>query len=67
VTAQNAWSLLERQIEAEVTHRAQAGDDLLWPAFLLHVVHPTLSDETRVSISFKATLKWAEDYLPKQG
>lgn len=57
----------DRQIEAEFTHRPQAGDILLWPAFLLHFVHPNLSDENRVSISFNATLKWSEDYLPRQG
>jgi hypothetical protein len=38
----------------------------LWPAFLLHFVHPNLSDEKRVSISFNATLKWSEEYLPRQ-
>jgi uncharacterized protein (TIGR02466 family) len=57
----------DRQIEAEFTHRPKAGDVLLWPAFLLHFVHPNLSDEKRVSISFNATLKWSEDYLPRQG
>lgn len=56
----------DRQIEAEFTHRPEAGDVLLWPAFLMHFVHPNLSDEKRVSISFNATLKWSDDYLPKQ-
>jgi uncharacterized protein (TIGR02466 family) len=56
----------DRQIEAEFTHRPQAGDILLWPAFLMHFVHPNLSDEKRVSISFNATLKWSDDYLPRQ-
>jgi len=56
----------DRQIEAEFTHRPQAGDLLLWPAFLLHFVHPNLSDEKRISISFNATLKWSDDYLPDQ-
>lgn len=56
----------DRQIEAEFTHRPEAGDILLWPAFLMHFVHPNLSDEKRVSISFNATLKWSDDYLPKQ-
>jgi len=54
------------QIEAEFTHRPEPGDLLLWPAFLLHFVHPNLSDEKRVSISFNATLKWSDDYLPQQ-
>ena len=56
----------DRQIEAEFTHRPEAGDILLWPAFLMHFVHPNLSDEQRLSISFNATLKWSDDYLPKQ-
>jgi uncharacterized protein (TIGR02466 family) len=56
----------DRQIEAEFTHRPQAGDILLWPAFLLHFVHPNLSNEKRVSVSFNATLKWSEEYLPRQ-
>lgn len=57
----------DRQIEAEFTHRPEAGDILLWPAFLMHFVHPNFSDEKRVSISFNATLKWSDDYLPRQG
>lgn len=56
----------DRQIEAEFTHRPEAGDILLWPAFLMHFVHPNLSDEKRVSISFNATLKWSDTYLPQQ-
>jgi hypothetical protein len=56
----------DRQIEAEFTHRPEAGDILMWPAFLLHFVHPNLSDERRISISFNATLKWSDDYLPRQ-
>ena len=54
------------QIEAEFTHRPEPGDILLWPAFLMHFVHPNLSDENRISISFNATLKWSDDYLPRQ-
>ncbi|MGD1880508.1 MAG: TIGR02466 family protein [Kiloniellaceae bacterium] len=56
----------DRQIEAEFTHHPQAGDILLWPAFLMHFVHPNLSDDKRISISFNATLKWSDDYLPVQ-
>ena len=54
------------QIEAEFTHRPQPGDILLWPAFLMHFVHPNLSDEKRISLSFNASLKWSDDYLPRQ-
>ena len=57
----------DRQIEAEFTHHPKAGEVLLWPAFLMHFVHPNLSDEERVSISFNAVLKWSDDYLPEQG
>lgn len=57
----------DRQIEAEFTHRPQAGDLLLWPAFLMHFVHPNLAEAKRVSISFNATLKWSDNYLPRQG
>ena len=57
----------DRQIEAEFTHHPRPGEVLLWPAFLLHFVHPNLSDDKRVSISFNAMLKWSEDYLPEQG
>jgi uncharacterized protein (TIGR02466 family) len=55
------------QIEAEHTIRPSAGEILLWPAFVTHFVHPNLSKEPRVSISFNVVLKWSDDYLPKQG
>ena len=53
-------------IEAEHTLRPAAGTILLWPAFLYHFVHPNLSAEPRVSISFNVVLKWSDDYLPRQ-
>jgi uncharacterized protein (TIGR02466 family) len=53
-------------IEAEYTLRPAAGTILLWPAFLYHFVHPNLSREPRVSISFNVVLKWSDDYLPAQ-
>jgi len=53
-------------IEAEYTLRPTAGTILLWPAFLYHFVHPNLSAEPRVSISFNVVLKWSDDYLPAQ-
>ena len=55
------------QVEAEHTLRPQPGEILLWPAFLLHFVHPNLAPEPRISISFNAVLKWSDDYLPEQG
>ena len=54
------------QIEAEFTLRPRPGEILLWPAFLTHFVHPNLSEEERVSVSFNAVLKWSDDYLPAQ-
>jgi len=54
------------QIEAEYTLRPEAGEILMWPAFLFHFVHPNLSDEPRVSVSFNLVLKWSDGYLPRQ-
>lgn len=55
------------QIEAEYTLLPEAGELLLWPAFLLHFVHPNLSEEPRLSISFNVVLKRSADLLPEQG
>lgn len=54
----------DAQINPE--HRLQpcAGEILLWPAFLHHLVHPNLSDELRVSISFNIVLRWRDEYRP---
>ena len=30
-------------------------------------MHPNLSEEPRVSISYNVVLKWSDDYLPTQG
>ncbi|MDH3452512.1 MAG: 2OG-Fe(II) oxygenase family protein, partial [Gammaproteobacteria bacterium] len=54
------------QIEPEFTIAPQAGMILMWPAFLLHYVHPNLSDELRISISFNLIVKSPGDYLPAQ-
>ena len=53
-------------VEPEYTVFSKIGDLLMWPAFLNHFVHPNLSNETRVSLSFNIILKWSDDYLPKQ-
>lgn len=53
-------------IEADYTVDPAPGLLLLWPAPLIHFVHPNLSDETRVSISFNIVLKNASSYLPDQ-
>ncbi|KAA3633360.1 MAG: hypothetical protein DWQ08_02015 [Proteobacteria bacterium] len=52
------------QVEAEHRIDPAAGDILLWPAFLHHFVHPNLSDELRISISFNIMLKPSPEQLP---
>lgn len=53
-------------IEPEYTVSPEAGMMLLWPAFLSHFVHPNLSQEPRISVSFNVMLEWSDDYLPTQ-
>ena len=54
-------------IEAEHTLQPEPGLLLMWPGFVNHFVHPNLSKETRISISFNIVLKWSDSYLPSQG
>jgi uncharacterized protein (TIGR02466 family) len=54
-------------VNPEHTVQPNAGEILLWPAFLMHFVHPNLSETPRISISFNVVLKWKDDYLPRQG
>ncbi len=54
------------QIEAEYTVMPIPGMLLLWPSFLHHFVHPNLSQEVRLSVSFNVVLNWSNDYLPVQ-
>jgi uncharacterized protein (TIGR02466 family) len=54
------------QIEAEYSLLPKPGTILLWPAFLHHFVHPNLSKDLRISVSFNVILKNATDYLPLQ-
>lgn len=53
-------------IEAEYTVEPKSGMILLWPAFLNHFVHPNLSKQPRLSVSFNVVLNWSDDYLPSQ-
>lgn len=53
-------------VEAEYTVDPRPGMILLWPAFVNHFVHPNLSKEPRVSISYNVMLEWSDDYLPDQ-
>jgi len=54
-------------VDPEYTVLPEPGLMLLWPAFVSHFVHPNLSKETRISISFNIVLQWADHYLPDQG
>lgn len=54
------------QIDPEFTISPSPGTILLWPAFLMHFVHPNLSEEPRISISFNVVVKNPTDYLPRQ-
>lgn len=55
------------QIEPEFTVTPKPGSILMWPAFLMHFVHPNLSDDPRISISFNVVVRNPTDYLPRQG
>lgn len=54
------------QSEPELTVAPAAGMILMWPAFLMHFVHPNLSDEPRISVSFNLMVKNPERHLPRQ-
>ena len=54
-------------VDPEYTVLPEPGLMMMWPAFVNHFVHPNLSKETRISISFNIVLKWSEEYLPDQG
>ena len=54
-------------VDPEYTVTPEAGMLMMWPAFINHFVHPNLSKQIRVSISFNIVLKWSDDYLPDQG
>lgn len=53
-------------IDPEYTVAPEAGMLLMWPAFINHFVHPNLSRDKRVSVSFNIVLKWSDHYLPDQ-
>jgi len=54
------------QSDPELTVVPAAGMILLWPAFLMHFVHPNLSDEPRISVSFNLMAKNPAEHLPRQ-
>jgi len=53
-------------VEPEHTIAPKPGMILLWPAFVNHFVHPNLSKQMRISVSFNVMLEWSDDYLPAQ-
>lgn len=52
------------QVDPEHRVQPKAGELMVWPAFLHHLVHPNLSEEPRISVSFNAVLRWRDSYLP---
>ncbi|MGD9867826.1 MAG: TIGR02466 family protein [Hyphomicrobiales bacterium] len=52
------------QVEAEHRIMPEPGLLLLWPAFVHHLVHPNLSQQQRISVSFNVVLRWRDSYLP---
>ncbi len=54
------------QVDPEYRVQPKAGEILLWPAFLHHAVHPNLSEDERISVSFNVVLRQHEQYLPTQ-
>ena len=53
-------------VDPEYTVLPEPGLLMMWPAFLHHFIHPNLSKDTRVSVSFNIVLKWQDHYLPQQ-
>lgn len=53
-------------VDPEYTVRPEPGMLLMWPSFINHFVHPNLSKQVRLSISFNINLKWSDRYLPEQ-
>jgi len=45
------------QFDPEFRHLPRAGELLLWPSFLHHLVHPNLVDAPRISVSFNVVLR----------
>jgi uncharacterized protein (TIGR02466 family) len=53
-------------VEPEYTVTPEPGLILMWPSFVNHFVHPNLSRQSRVSVSFNVMLAWSDTYLPSQ-
>ena len=52
------------QVDPEYRVLPIAGTMLLWPSFLHHFVHPNLTEQVRVSVSFNVVLQWNESFIP---
>ena len=57
----------DANVEPEYTVEPEPGLMLLWPAFLMHFVHPNLSATPRLSVSFNVMLERPGAHLPAQG
>ena len=53
-------------VDPEFTVLPEPGLLMMWPAFLSHFVHPNLSKDTRVTVSFNIVLRWQDHYRPTQ-
>ena len=51
------------QFDPEYRRLPEAGELYLWPAFLHHFVHPNLSDDPRLSISFNVVVTNKSQHL----
>jgi len=66
----NTVNLLAQDDEAlghgEFAVRPSAGTLMMWDSSITHSVHPNLSEDTRISISFNVALAWSDSYLHEQ-
>jgi len=51
------------QFDPEYRRLPEAGELLLWPAFLHHFVHPNMADQPRLSISFNVVVTNKSKFL----
>jgi uncharacterized protein (TIGR02466 family) len=51
------------QFDPEYRRLPEAGELLLWPAFLHHLVHPNMADQPRLSISFNVVVTNKSKFL----
>lgn len=51
---------------SEFAVRPSAGTMMMWDSSITHSVHPNLSEDTRISISFNIALAWSDSYLHEE-